>query len=172
MISGSTKPGPDRASARGGSWIGPQTRKEGSSNERADGAGQEDYGYPDIAGILGKSEDNVRQLATRARNHVEQRRPRFQTTREQRDELARRFFAAVEQGDLAGLEALLAADVKLTGDGGGKAPAPARALRGRNRVARMLIDGIRLGTRLPGVCCALSRSTAALERSFSTHSSG
>ena len=47
-----------------------------------------DYGYPKIAAIVGKSEDNVRQLATRARQHVEQRRPRFQTTREQRDELA------------------------------------------------------------------------------------
>jgi RNA polymerase sigma-70 factor (TIGR02957 family) len=110
-----------------------------------------DYGYPEIAAILGKSEDNVRQLATRARKHVEQRRPRFHTTREQRDELARRFFAAVEQGDLAGLEALLAAEVELTGDGGGKAPALPQALRGRNRVARMLINGIRLGTRLPGV---------------------
>src|SRR5256885_13235641 len=101
-----------------------------------------DYGHAEIAAIVGKSEDNVRQLASRARRHVEQRRPRFQTTREQRDELAARFFAAVEQGDLAGLEALLAHDVELTGDGGGKAPAIARPLRGRNRVARMLIDSV------------------------------
>ena len=64
-----------------------------------------DYGYPEIAAIVGKSDDNVRQLATRARRHLQQRRPRFQTTREQRDELARRFFAAADQGDLAGLEA-------------------------------------------------------------------
>jgi RNA polymerase sigma-70 factor (TIGR02957 family) len=99
-----------------------------------------DYGYPEIAEIIGKSEDNVRQLATRARRHVEQRRPRFQTTREQRDELARRFFDAAEQGDFAGLEALLAHDVVLTGDGGGKAPALARTLRGRSRVARTLIN--------------------------------
>ena len=110
-----------------------------------------DYAYPEIAAIVGKSEDNVRQLATRARRHVEQRRPRFQTTREQRDELAVRFFAAAEQGDLAGLEALLASDVELTGDGGGKVPALARSLRGRNRVARTLINWIRLGARLPGV---------------------
>jgi len=48
-----------------------------------------DYSYPEIATIVGKSEDNVRQLATRARRYVEERRPRFQTTREQRDELAR-----------------------------------------------------------------------------------
>jgi len=111
-----------------------------------------DYGYPEIAAIVGKSEDNVRQLATRARRHVKQRRPRFHTTRGQRDELARRFFAAVEHGDLAGLEALLAHDVKLTGDGGGKVPALARSLHGRNRVARTLINGIRQATtRLPGV---------------------
>src|ERR687897_780039 len=102
------------------------------------------YGYPQIAGIVGKSEDNVRQLATRARRHVKQRRPRFQTTREQRDELARRFFAAAEQGDLAGLEALLAHD-------GGKVPTLARSLRGRNRVARTLINFFRQVARLPGV---------------------
>jgi len=110
-----------------------------------------DYGYPEIARIVGKSEDNVRQLTTRARRHVEQRRPRFQTTREQRDELARRFFAAAEQGDLAGLEALLAADVRLTGDGGGKAPALARSLRGRNRVARAVANWVGRAARIPGV---------------------
>jgi RNA polymerase sigma-70 factor (ECF subfamily) len=110
-----------------------------------------DYRYPEIAEIVGKSEDNVRQLATRARRHVERRRPRFQTTREQRDELAGRFFAAAEQGDLAGLEALLAHDVELTGDGGGKAPALARSLRGRNRVARAVTNWVRGIARLPGV---------------------
>jgi RNA polymerase sigma-70 factor (TIGR02957 family) len=110
-----------------------------------------DYGYPEIARIVGKSEDNVRQLAARARRHVEQRRPRFQTTREQRDELARRFFAAAEQGDLAGLEALLASDVRLTGDGGGKAPALARSLRGRSRVARAIVTWVGRAARIPGV---------------------
>jgi RNA polymerase sigma-70 factor (ECF subfamily) len=110
-----------------------------------------DYGYEETAAIVGKSQDNVRQLAARARRHVEQRRPRFQTTREQRDELARRFFEAAEQGDLAGLEALLAHDVQLTGDGGGKVPALARSLRGRSRVARTLIAWLRLAARTPGV---------------------
>jgi RNA polymerase sigma-70 factor (TIGR02957 family) len=109
-----------------------------------------DYGYPEIAAIVGKSEDNVRQLATRARRHVQQRRPRFETTREQRDELARRFFAAVEHGDLAGLEALLAHDVEMTSDGGGKVPALARSLRGRSQVARLLANSIRQLARLPG----------------------
>ena len=112
-----------------------------------------DYGYAEIAAIVGKSEDNARQLATRARRHLQQRRPRFQTTREQREELAARFFAAVEQGDLAGLEALLAHDVDLTGDGGGKVPALARPLRGRSRVARALIDSVI--ARLPEVSLRL-----------------
>lgn len=106
-----------------------------------------DYGYPEIAEIIGKTQANVRQLATRARRHVEEHRPRFQTTREQREELAARFFQAVEQGDLAGLEALLAHDVELTGDGGGKAPALARSLRGRNRVARTVINWARRAPR-------------------------
>jgi RNA polymerase sigma-70 factor (TIGR02957 family) len=107
------------------------------------------YGYPEITAIVGKSENNVRQLATRARRHVAQRRPRFQTTRRQRDELTQRFFAAAEQGDLAGLEALLASDVELTADGGGKVPALARSLRGRSRVARRLINyWARLVTRM------------------------
>jgi RNA polymerase sigma-70 factor (ECF subfamily) len=110
-----------------------------------------DYGYPQIATIVGKSEDNVRQLASRARRHVEQGRPRFQTTRDQREELARRFFQAAEQGDLAGLEALLAHDVELTGDGGGKAPALAQTLRGRTRVAQTLIEWLSLDSRLPSI---------------------
>jgi RNA polymerase sigma-70 factor (TIGR02957 family) len=110
-----------------------------------------DYGYPQIAAIVGKSEDNVRQLATRARRHVEQGRPRFQTTREQRDKLAQRFFQAAEQGDLAGLESLLAHDVQLTGDGGGKAPALAQTLHGRSRVAGMLVEWLSLGSRALGI---------------------
>ncbi len=109
-----------------------------------------DYGYDEIAQIVGKSEDNVRQLASRARAHVEQRRPRFETSREQREELARRFFAAVQNGDLAGLETLLAHDVVLTGDGGGKVPALAHPLSGRGRVARALLAWVRLGARIPG----------------------
>ncbi len=110
-----------------------------------------DYPFSDIAQIVGKSEDNVRQLATRARKHVEQRRPRFQSTREQQEELAARFFAAAEQGDLAGLEALLASDVTLTGDGGGKVPALARVLRGRSRVANMLVTFAHTRASMPGV---------------------
>ena len=110
-----------------------------------------DYGYAEIGDILGKREDAVRQLATRARKHVAERRPRFETSREQRDELARRFFAAARDGDLAGLEALLAHDVELRGDGGGKVPALARALQGRNRVARTLQAWVRLAWRTEGI---------------------
>ena len=110
-----------------------------------------EYENAQIAEIIGKSEDNVRQLASRARRHVEQSRPRFRTTREQRDELSRKFFAAAEGGDLAGLEELLADDVVLTADGGGKVPALARSVHGRSRVARMLMKRYRLITGIPGV---------------------
>ena len=107
-----------------------------------------DYGYGEIAAIVGKSEDNTRQLAARARRHVEERRPRFEASREQRDELARRFFAAAQEGDLGGLEALLAHDVVLHGDGGGKAPALARAVqRPDARGAHAAWPGCRQGAR-------------------------
>ena len=111
-----------------------------------------DEPYSRIAEIIGTSEQNARQLATRARRHVDARRPRFEASREQREQLATRFFAAVEEGDLEGLEELLAHDVVLHGDGGGKAPAIARALHGRARVARTLVKGWRhAGTRVSGL---------------------
>jgi RNA polymerase sigma-70 factor (TIGR02957 family) len=110
-----------------------------------------DYGYDEVARIVGKSEDNARQLAARARRHVEERRPRFESSRAQRDELARRFFAAARDGDLGALESLLAHDVVLRGDGGGKVPALARSLHGRSRVARTLRNWSRQGARMPGV---------------------
>src|SRR5262245_13039113 len=101
-----------------------------------------DEPYDRIAEIVGTSEQNARQLAARARRHVEERRPRFEASREQREELASRFFAAAEEGDLRGLEELLAHDVVFRGDGGGKAPAAARAIHGRARVARSLTAGL------------------------------
>ncbi|HEX2160971.1 MAG TPA: RNA polymerase sigma-70 factor [Thermoleophilaceae bacterium] len=109
-----------------------------------------DYPYDEVAAIVGKSEDNARQLATRARKAVEARRPRFDASRERRDALADRFFAAAAEGDLAGLEALLADDVALHGDGGGKVPALARALSGANRVARTLVNWAKAGRRFGG----------------------
>jgi sigma-70-like protein/SnoaL-like protein len=110
-----------------------------------------DYGYDEIAAIVGKSEAATRQLAARARRHVGERRPRFEASSEQRDELARRFFAAARDGDLGALEALLADDIVLHGDGGGRVPALARSLHGRSRVARTLLAWARQGGRAPGV---------------------
>jgi RNA polymerase sigma-70 factor (TIGR02957 family) len=108
-----------------------------------------DYDYSEIAEIVGKTEANARQLATRARRHVEEQRPRFEVSRRQREELARRFFAAAREGELGALEELLAHDVVLQGDGGGKAPALARALHGRARVARTLLAWMKAGARIP-----------------------
>jgi RNA polymerase sigma-70 factor (TIGR02957 family) len=106
-----------------------------------------DEPYNRIAEIVGTTEQNARQLATRARRHVQERRPRFEASREQREELATRFFAAAEEGDLDGLKELLAQDVVLHGDGGGKAPALKRAIHGRATAARTLIAGLRALTR-------------------------
>jgi len=97
-----------------------------------------DYPYERIANVLGKSVDAVRKLGSRARRQVEVGEPRFESSKEQRDRLADRFFDAFEAGNLEDLEALLAEDVVLRGDGGGKVPALARAVRGRVTVARTL----------------------------------
>ena len=110
-----------------------------------------DEPYDRIADIIGTSAQNARQLTTRARRHVDERRPRFEASREQREELATRFFAAAEEGDLEGLEELLAHDVVFRGDGGGKAPAAARAIHGRAKVARAMIAGLRAGARFGGI---------------------
>ena len=97
-----------------------------------------DYGYDEVAAVIGTSEANARQLAARARRHLAERRPRYEVSREKRDQLAQRFFAAIRDGDLAGIESLLAEDVVLRGDGGGRVPALARALHGRSQVARAM----------------------------------
>ena len=83
-----------------------------------------DYPYERVAEIVGTSEVNARQLASRARSHVAAGRGKFEASR--------------EQSDVEGLEALLAEDVVMQGDGGGKAPALARALHGARRVARTI----------------------------------
>jgi RNA polymerase sigma-70 factor (TIGR02957 family) len=108
-----------------------------------------DESYDRIAEIVGTSPQNARQLAARARRHVEERRPRFETSRAQQQHLATRFFAAAEVGDLEGLEALLAHDVVLHGDGGGKAPV-ATGIHGRSKVARTIVAGLGRAARVGG----------------------
>jgi RNA polymerase sigma-70 factor, ECF subfamily len=103
------------------------------------------YGYDEIARLVDKSEANCRQIAARARRHVEAGRPRFEASRRQRDELARRFFAAMDRGDTEGLVGLLAGDAVLYGDGGGKAPAMTAPVHGAERVARLLLGLTRRG---------------------------
>jgi RNA polymerase sigma-70 factor (ECF subfamily) len=105
-----------------------------------------DYGYDEIAGILRRSEASCRQLAVRARRHVDEHKPRFAASREQRDRLADRFFEAVEDGDVAGLVELLASDVVVVGDGGGTSPSWRRPIVGPDRVARLLV-GLRRHSR-------------------------
>ncbi|HET8589741.1 MAG TPA: RNA polymerase sigma-70 factor, partial [Nakamurella sp.] len=96
------------------------------------------FDYPDIAAAVGRSEAACRQLAARARQHMDQGRPRFEADRREREELAARFFDAIRVGDVDGLRELLAADVQMVGDGGGKAPQWAKAIVGMDKVARVL----------------------------------
>ena len=97
------------------------------------------YDYKEIARITGKSETNCRQILARARQHVDDGKPRFDSSREKRDEVARRFFAAAKGGDMTALLELLAPDVVMVGDGGGKAWATAQPLAGAERVARLVL---------------------------------
>jgi RNA polymerase sigma-70 factor (ECF subfamily) len=106
-----------------------------------------DYGYDEIAEIVGKTRENCRQLAVRARRHVEAGRPRFEPSREQREALAARFFEAIREGDLDGLVSLLAEDAVATGDGGGKAAARKTPLHGGAKIARFMLGLMRLAER-------------------------
>lgn len=97
------------------------------------------FGFPfaEIADVVGKSEATCRQLASRARRHMDEGRPRFDVDRRERDELAARFLDALTNGDVDALRQLLAADVEVYGDGGGKAPQWMRVVVGIDKVARM-----------------------------------
>ena len=102
------------------------------------------FGFPEIAVAVGRSEAACRQLAARARRHMDVGRPRFEADRREREELAARFFDALREGDIEGLRQLLAADVQMVGDGGGKAPAFARSVIGADNVARVLASNVPL----------------------------
>ncbi|MFE7645935.1 RNA polymerase sigma-70 factor [Streptomyces phaeoluteigriseus] len=109
--------------------------------ERAVFVLREAFGYPhaDIAAVLDRSESAVRQLAGRARRHVDERRPRYDVDPVQRRELTERFLAAAAEGDLEGLLDLLAPDVRLVGDSGGRSKAPLRVLESADHVGRFLV---------------------------------
>jgi RNA polymerase sigma-70 factor, ECF subfamily len=96
------------------------------------------YDYGEIARSVGKSEPNCRQIFTRARRHIDEGRPRFDASRRQGAELTDRFLAAVRGGDMEPFIELLAPDVVMYGDGGGKGPAATTPTYGRERVARLL----------------------------------
>ncbi|MGW0418242.1 RNA polymerase sigma-70 factor [Streptomyces sp. NPDC003015] len=109
--------------------------------ERAVFVLREAFGYPyaDIAAMLDRAEPAVRQLAGRARRHVDERRPRYDVDPAQRRALTERFLAAAGGGDLEGLMSLLAPDVRLVGDSGGKAKAPLRVLESADHVGRFIV---------------------------------
>jgi RNA polymerase sigma-70 factor (ECF subfamily) len=96
------------------------------------------YEYAEIAQIVGKSESNVRQLVHRAQTHVRRQRPRFETTRAEQEQVVAQFGVACATGNPEGLLALLAPDVVLQADSGGKVRAARRPIRGADRVARFI----------------------------------
>ena len=106
------------------------------------------FSFPEIASAVGRSEAACRQLAVRARRHMDAGRPRFEADRKEREELAERFFGAFREGNVDGLRELLAADVHMVGDGGGKAPLLASYTVGPENVARVLAALIPLFVRL------------------------
>ncbi|WP_406056865.1 RNA polymerase sigma-70 factor [Kribbella sp. NBC_00889] len=96
------------------------------------------YPYDEVAGMIGKTPSACRQLAVRARRRLADERPRFDASRQERDELVRRFVAAAQRGELEELVELLTPDATFTGDGGGKGGFP-RPVHGAQNVARMLV---------------------------------
>ncbi|MEW2395544.1 RNA polymerase sigma factor SigJ [Streptomyces sp. NPDC046862] len=115
--------------------------------ERAVFVLREAFGYPfaDIAATLDRSEAAVRQLAGRARKHVDERRPRYEVDPAERREMTERFLAAAAGDDLEGLMSLLAPDVSLVGDSGGLAKAPVRVLESADKVGRFVHGAARKG---------------------------
>ena len=95
-----------------------------------------DVPFGDVAEVVGRTPEAVRQLASRARRHVKRERPRFAASRDEHDRAVRAFAQAVAEGDLEGLVAVLDPDVVWTSDGGGRATAARKPLRGGARVAR------------------------------------
>jgi RNA polymerase sigma-70 factor (ECF subfamily) len=106
------------------------------------------FGFPEVAAAVERSEEACRQLAVRARRHMDVGRPRFEADRREREELAARFFDALRDGDVDGLRELLSADVAIVGDGGGKAPAFPRSVVGVDNVARVLASYFPLLSRI------------------------
>ena len=98
------------------------------------------FSFAEVASATQRSEAGCRQLAARARRHMDAGRPRFEADRREREKLAARFFDALREGNVDALQELLAADVQLVGDSGGKAPQFVRAIVGANNVARVLAN--------------------------------
>jgi RNA polymerase sigma-70 factor (ECF subfamily) len=95
--------------------------------------------YAEIGEIIGRKEEAVRQLARRARDHVQERRFRFEADQAEQRQVTERFLEATSSGDLEALLGVLAPSVTLVADGGGRALAPRRPVRGAEKVARFLL---------------------------------
>jgi RNA polymerase sigma-70 factor (ECF subfamily) len=102
------------------------------------------YEYGEIERIVGKSQANCRQIARRAKEHIAAKRPRFDATREQQEEVTRRFIVACMSGDLQALLSVLAPDVVFQADSGGKVSAARKPIYGAEKVARAVLGILKL----------------------------
>jgi RNA polymerase sigma-70 factor (ECF subfamily) len=110
------------------------------------------FDYDEIAGAVGKSVTTVRQVAHRAREHVQARRKRFEPMDATRSaEITEQFMNAAATGDMEGLLSMLAPDAIWTADSDGKASAARRPVVGADKVAKAIIGLFRLGRKLPDV---------------------
>jgi RNA polymerase sigma-70 factor, ECF subfamily len=109
------------------------------------------YDFREIAAAVGTTEAACRQLAVRARRHMDDGRPRFDADRRAQAELASRFFDAIREGQLEGLQELLAADVLMLGDSGGKAPQWGKTVVGADKVARVIASMMPLFFEIGGI---------------------
>lgn len=110
-----------------------------------------DYDYAEIAKMLAKSEATCRQAFSRAKKHISANRPRYDVSREAHQRLVMQFVQAIQEGDLSALQSLLAEDVTIWSDGGGKIAAAIRPIHGRDAAAKFIAGLARLGAKMQAV---------------------
>lgn len=139
-----------------------------------------DYEYEEIAELVGKKPATCRKVAQRARDRVDADELRFEPSEETHRRLVEQFLAAVQQGDVDGLEAMLSEDAVLTSDGGGRVTAARRPVRGANPIARFMVgvaakapDGLAISvTRVNGLPGLVARVDESPQSAWAFHVEG
>jgi RNA polymerase sigma-70 factor (ECF subfamily) len=109
-----------------------------------------EYDYAEISQIVDKSEANCRQMVRRAKQHLQEHRPRYPVAPGQRERLLNRFLQATSSGDMDGLLKLLTEDIVVKSDGGGKASAMRNPLYGKDKAARFIFGLLNKARKVSG----------------------